>query len=274
MDDPATQPATQPPGHTLLSPKDEVDVLCILHPSSLTAYKAVQLVAQTSPQHILQNEGLSQILSLAQESPTESITKADEQVGNPSDFDPPVSDITALLDNRLPLSIALRLSSDLTSPSLGFRFGRGRGKCDLLISTQEEQMKISNMHFRIFLTKHGTMMLHDSSTNGTIVDNVPLGKNLNPKPPGAKPQPRQDQRLISDGSTIELLTSKPTDAMRFIVSVPERGSQRKRWERRLAAYIEYIEQLKRRAKAHQDAVVDGVELMPPPVSSILPDYFE
>ncbi|KAL9037440.1 MAG: hypothetical protein Q9214_005705 [Letrouitia sp. 1 TL-2023] len=259
MDDSATQPATQIPGHTLLSPKDEVDVLCILHPSSLTAYKAVKLVAETSPQHILQNEGLSDIFSLAQESPTESTTKVDEQFENPCDLNPPVSEINALLENRAPLSIALRLSSRLNSPSLGFCFGRGRGKCDLLISTQEEQMKISNMHFRIFLTKHGTMMLHDTSTNGTIVDNVPLGKKLNSKLPVTK----HNQRLIYDGSTIELLTSKPTDTMRFIVSVPERGGQSKKWERKLAAYIQYLEQLKRQVKAYEDAVAEGVKPMLP-----------
>ncbi|KAL9608082.1 MAG: hypothetical protein Q9167_007056 [Letrouitia subvulpina] len=273
MDDSATQPATQIHGRPLLSPKDEVDVLCILHPSSLTAYKAVQLVAETSPQHILQNEGLSQIFSLAQESPTESTTKADEQLENPSDFDHPVSDINTLLDNRSPLSIALRLSSRLNNPGLGFCFGRGRGKCDLLISTQEEQMKISNMHFRIFLTKHGTMMLHDTSTNGTIVDNIPLGNKLNPKLPVTKPSPRQDQRLIDDGSIIELLTSKPTDTMRFIVQVPERGGQRKKWERKLAAYTQYLEQLKRKAKAYEDAIAEGVTPLKPPVSSIPPNHF-
>lgn len=274
MDDSATQPATQIPDRTLLNPKDEADVLCILHPSSLTAYKAVQLVAETSPQHILQNEGLSQIFSIAQESPTESTTKADEQIENPSDLEPTVSDRNTLLDNKLPLSIALRLSSRLTDPSLGFCFGRGREKCDLLISTQEEQMRISNMHFRIFLTKHGTMMLHDTSTNGTIVDNVPLGKKMNSKLPGTKHNPQQDQRLIFEGSTIELLTSNPADTMRFIVSLPERGGQRKKWERKLAAYIEYLEQLKRQVKAHQDAVVEGVKPMLPPVSSILPNYLD
>lgn len=46
-------------GNAEISREDEVDALCVLRTTSVVAWRTVTLVAETTPQHVLQNEVMS-----------------------------------------------------------------------------------------------------------------------------------------------------------------------------------------------------------------------
>ncbi|MCJ1423967.1 hypothetical protein MMC29_001854 [Sticta canariensis] len=113
------------------------------------------------------------------------------------------------------IDIALRLSSKLNDPCLGFTFGRGQLRSDIIIGAQDD-VKISNRHFRIYVNVSGILVIEDSSTHGTSVDS-------------------------------------PSDlehSMRFVVSIPSRDRVGDRWEKKLQVYIDHIYQTR-----HEQAVI-------------------
>ena len=135
----STQPCTDPRrmgyGNSGLHEQDVSDIICILHPNSPAAHQAVAATAEMAPQHILQRHELEY-----------------------EDDDKPA------------LDVALRISSQVHDLALGFCFGRNRARCDVLLAPDDNSKRISNMHFRIYVTGHWILMLQDTSTNGTIVD--------------------------------------------------------------------------------------------------------
>lgn len=275
MDELLTQPTTQPfldprrhGNNSMLSEDDECDVLCILHPGSPAAYRAVDLISEVSPQHILQNRNLSRSFDELGESNlvgndgAESPTRYERSTSN--DLDDKMRRRDASRNNGHAMDIALRLSSQLINPSLGFTFGRRAKKCDLLLSRVDEyERKISGMHFRIFLNKSGVLMLEDTSTNGTIVDSTSL-RGGNPLPGYEK------RRMISAGSIIELFLNtkdkKNTEILKFIVSVPSRNHAGERWGQNMANYLEWLKQTERQANVLAEAAYGGNAVATPPVS--------
>ncbi|KAF2085639.1 Pkinase-domain-containing protein [Saccharata proteae CBS 121410] len=218
-DDGATQPATQ----QVLDPRrlgrdesgmtedDHSDIICILHPCSPASYRIVQQTSRLAPQHVLQShstsrEGLSQ-----SPSPEEAETFVLDRPGGASD-------------------LALRLSSRLSKPYLGFLFGRSPALCDIVCSTDNGGKRLSNTHFRIYLNEDGIIMLEDMSTNGTMVDTCHLrAKGLRPDLPAT--------RMLNHLSSIDILSPKPDESIKFIVRIPSRAGYEEEYMRRLNEWL-------------------------------------
>lgn len=274
MDELATQPSTQPfldprrdGNNSMLSEDDECDVMCILHPGSPAAYQAVDLISEVSPQHILQNRNLSRILDEAGESIIDNNGRESPTNHHESACDVVDGNMRRRSGSKgsgHAMDIALRLSSKLINPCLGFTFGRTAKKCDILLSRDDESNTISGMHFRIFVNKSGVLMLEDTSTNGTIVDSTLLR--------GGKPRPGcETKRMISGGSIIELMLTtheekKKTEILRFIVTVPSRNHAGERYGQNMANYLEWLKQTERQADVLAKAACDGNAIAVPPVS--------
>lgn len=197
----ATQESTQPyadprrigVNNSGLHEQDLGDIICILHPNSMAAHEAVAATARLNPQHILQREDLE-----------------DDTV-----------DITSL-------DIALRLSSAVRDPSMGFAFGRNRDRCDVILAPDDSAKRISNVHFRIYLTEDGIVMLDDTSTNGTVVDNCRLRRNQNPS-----------SQMLQSGSVITVITgTHEGEAVKFVVREPPREGYAMEYSENLYQYLQ------------------------------------
>lgn len=131
-------------------------------------------------------------------------------------------------------AIVLRLSAAVKSPSLGFTFGRNDTRCDVCFHNDPFR-RLSNIHFRIFINTHGVLMLEDTSTNGTIVDDVMLKK----KRDGRDGQPNQTKRTLESGTNIKILMHENAHDMEFMVRMPHReGALEARYLKNLQAYFQ------------------------------------
>ncbi|OQE26868.1 hypothetical protein PENSTE_c005G01772 [Penicillium steckii] len=202
----ATQESTQPCAdprrmglnNSGLQEQDLADIICILHPNSPAAHNAVAATAACGNQHILQKDIL--------------------------DYE--TSD-TAALD------VALRLSSDVHDLGSGFCFGRNRARCDILLAGDDEAKRVSNNHFRIHLTGDGIIMLQDTSTNGTIVDNCRLRKNQ-----------KENSRMLTNGSVIQVITGNhSSDEVRFVVRIPAREGFNMQYNQNIVHYFERLQRV-------------------------------
>lgn len=237
-----TQPQTQPQydarrlgTSSIYSKQDEADIIAVLHPSSPAAYVAVKLTADASPQHIHQNYHQSAVTDIEEE----ELEDADSNKAGARD-------------------IALRLSSKVYDIRLGFVFGRNVHKSDILLvkderkgnrAIQDKNHAISNKHFRIFLNRHGILMLEDTSTNGTIVDKKVLHgpKSLQ------QDHDQQPQITLHTGVVVELPTVGSGESIRFIVSIPDRYNAQSKYKENLIGYLACIEQAERKAAALAEA---------------------
>ncbi|KAJ5917167.1 hypothetical protein N7466_010721 [Penicillium verhagenii] len=202
----ATQESTQPCAdprrmglnNSGLQDQDLADTICILHPNSHAAHDAVAATAAVSTQHILQRAAL--------------------------DFE---ASETAALD------LALRLSSDVRDLGAGFCFGRNPVRCDVLLTSNDDSKKVSNNHFRIHLTGDGIIMLQDTSTNGTIVDNCRLRKNS-----------KDSSRMLVNGSVIQVVTgNQGSDEVRFVVRIPSREHFALKFSQNVLQYFKRVQQI-------------------------------
>lgn len=262
-----TQPFSDPRrlgDSSFLREEDEVDVICILRPCTPAAYHAVKFVASTTPQHILQNEGMSEIFKCGDESLLEegrSPQARSESGSLPGNEDVATPPRETFKGSGPTLDIALRLSSKLKDPCLGFTFGRLPQKNDLVI-VNESNVRISAMHFRIFVKENSVPMLEDTSTNGTLVD----GKLLQGK--GAK-SVSEKRRMLTTGCRIEAFCDTSTSneyMMRFIVEIPKRPRFPDQWRLKLGNYLQFIYQLERQAAVRDEAVRKGGVMNIAPVS--------
>lgn len=230
----------------MLRNEDQCDVLCILHPTTPAAYRAVQLVAEYTPQHILQNGDLLSPSKDGNDSIIECSTRSETASPGGSVLDDLASrskphDVNFKRDGKT-MDIALRLSSKLIDPCLGFTFGRGMSRSDIILGASNDVRisSMSSMQFRIYLNASGIIMLEDVSTNGTVVDGITLRGNEKAQPWAEK------RRMISDRSMVAVvLNSKDAnleDAMRFIVTIPSRGLLDDQWADKKQQYIEYTRQ--------------------------------
>ena len=249
MEEEATQPSTQPyldprrRGHSNRGEgQDEADIFCILVPASPPAHEAVKLTARAAPQHILQNQTLSQV-------PEEDEDLMEDLGG--SDGDGPARDL------------ALRFSSKVHNPCFGFTFGRNPKLCDVILGDINNK-KFSNRHFRIFIQPNGSLMLEDTSTNGTIVDGTVLRGAKGIAPDGI----RQPMHTLHHGFLIELptISSKNEESLRFMVRMPSRDDYEDRYKQNLGTYLAYVAQAERQAAAARQAAANGQVIAMPPVS--------
>jgi serine/threonine protein kinase len=197
----ATQPLTQPyfdprrlgRNNSDVSDHDASDVICILAPNSPLAYDAVLATMLAAPQHILQNEDLQGITP-------DDLLSPQFTPGNSS------------------RDIALRISSQVKNPAAGFVFGRNKSRCDVLLVDDEEDRSVSNMHFKIFLNPQGILMLQDTSTNGTIVDD----NHLRCKNKHGVRHEKPPMRMIDNGALITVIGKEKAE-IKFLVRNPKRG---------------------------------------------------
>ncbi|KAJ5591997.1 uncharacterized protein N7459_002366 [Penicillium hispanicum] len=202
----ATQESTQPCAdprrmglnNSGLQEQDLADIICILHPNSHAAHDAVAATAGMGTQHILQKDAL--------------------------DFE---TSETAALD------VALRLSSKVHDLGVGYCFGRNRARCDILLAADDEAKRVSNSHFRIYLTGDGIIMLQDTSTNGTIVDNCRLRKSQ-----------KDNSRMLTNGSVIQVVTgNQGSDEVRFVVRIPSREGFAVQYTQNVLRYFERVQRV-------------------------------
>ncbi|KAI9720729.1 MAG: hypothetical protein M1828_005520 [Chrysothrix sp. TS-e1954] len=212
-----------------LTDSDVSDVLCILHPSSQASHAIVQNTARLNPQHVLQQRYAdSNLDSIA---PTQSFQAFD--VAQAQD-------------------IALRFSSHVCDPTIGFCFGRNVSKCDVNLDPSNDQRRVSNTHFRIFINRQGVLMIEDMSTNGTVVDMVTLGGKRN-----LRSAPRT--QILENGSVVEILAPVPNEIIRFFVRIPPRDDHKEAYMAKYQAYMQHVAIAEDRTKAaHQGAPIpDG-----------------
>lgn len=177
---------------------DEIaDIICILYPKSENARRAVASLERESSKHLVAR-------------PTDGSSSVDYLF----DDDPAQFGLaTAVSGSHV---IALKLSSTTKDPAQGFTFGRHQGRCDICF-THDPHKRLSNIHFRIFLNEYGVLMLEDTSTNGTVVDEVLLKKS--------KPERCETRRTLSNGSQIKVLLHHNSNDLVFLVQVPRREGQ-------------------------------------------------
>ncbi|KAI4600182.1 hypothetical protein KJ359_001285 [Pestalotiopsis sp. 9143b] len=196
------------------SNEDIADIVCMLYPRTENASREV--------------EGLADIFSqfVAGRYAADAIKTDPRREDDPREF------------GRAPgignYAIVLRLSAGVKSPSLGFTFGRNDARCDICFHNDPFR-RLSNIHFRIFINTHGVLMLEDTSTNGTIVDDVMLKK----KRDGRDGQPNQTKRTLESGTNIKILMHENAHDMEFMVRMPHReGALEARYLKNLQAYFQ------------------------------------
>lgn len=261
----------------MVSEKDEADVLCMLHPSSGPALKAVELISRISSQHILQNEHLDYIEEEEGDLPEGEDGQSPSSKTNPNSTKTEPDDQDLEMTQQAPprrfdyqqhqrpsQDLALRMSSKVRNPCQGFVFGRNASRCDLLL-TEDNNERLSNHHFRIFLNRNGVLMLEDTSTNGTFVDGVCL-RSERSKIPG---EDHSSTRTLSNGAIIALPTfSRPSqEAIRFIVKFPSREHQQDKYNHNLSEYLAYIMQAERQMQVAAD---NRLGMPPPPILPFVP----
>ena len=199
-----TQKATQPIRESEISEHDASDIICLLHPQTPPAFEAVKTTMLSAPQHILPNDDL------------ENITEQD------FDFNPELS------LSKNPRVIALRISSKAVSPHNGFTFGRNRGVSDILLVSDAHVKTVSNAHFKIFVNAQGSLMLEDTSMNGTIVDDDHLLKGASRKPAS---------RALQHGAIISIFGREKAE-IKLLVAIPKnRGDHQHKYEDNLRKYL-------------------------------------
>ncbi|KAH8732639.1 hypothetical protein GQ44DRAFT_601576, partial [Phaeosphaeriaceae sp. PMI808] len=220
-----TQPATQQVidprrlgrNNSGLNGGDIADVLAILHPATETAIKIVAHAAEIRPQHVLFRNSLDSMcgsITDIEEQETIIVNSNGERLGQTS---------------RAGADLALRMSSAprLRFKELGFIFGRNVNSADIVFG-QDSGKRISNQHFRIYLTGDGIPMVEDMSTNGTVVDGVLLK---------SKDKRFNSTRTIETGSIICIQGSTDAEMIRFMIRIPSRVSYLERFRENLRNFI-------------------------------------
>lgn len=181
--------------------EDTSDILCVLHPASEAALRIAAYTAITNPDHVLQRHDTGASGGAHYHKQTS------QNLDNPS-----FSFSTSR--SQEPNDLALRFSTELRNPAMGFCFGRTAAVCDIDLSAGKSAKRISAQHFRIFVNADGILMLEDMSTNGTIVDTHTIG--------GKRVPGNCRTRILTGGSIIEILSPVQEEFIKFIVRVPSR----------------------------------------------------
>uniref|UniRef100_A0A2D3UTK2 non-specific serine/threonine protein kinase n=1 Tax=Ramularia collo-cygni TaxID=112498 RepID=A0A2D3UTK2_9PEZI len=194
-----------------LSAEDVADVMCILHPTTIAAFKLVAETAARAPEHILQNANLGRHDSDV----TPSMVEEQETF--------------VLNDNasNQALDLALRFSTRTIQPALGFVFGRNADLCDIAVNGDVHK-RVSNLHFAVYMNDSGVLMLKDMSTNGTMVDDVLLKGKSDHHP---------KSRMLSHGSIIAIISYNNDEILKFIVRLPSRDGFQAQYEAQYRRYM-------------------------------------
>lgn len=194
-----------------LSAEDVADVMCILHPTTIAAFKLVTETAQRAPEHILQNANLGR---------------------RDVDFTPSMAEEqeTFILNDNATnqaLDLALRFSTKTIQPALGFVFGRNGDLCDIAVNGDVHK-RVSNVHFAVYMNDSGVLMLKDMSTNGTMVDEVLLK---------GKSEHHPKTRMLSHGSIVAIISYNNDEILKFIVRLPSRDGYQAQYEAQYRSHM-------------------------------------
>ena len=214
-----------------LSDADVADVMCILHPCSPAAFNVVATTAQRTPQYVLQNNEFQHF----EDDLTPSALEEEKET-----FILPTDSSSHAMD------LALRFSAPAKDPNLGFVFGRNAAQCDIVLATDTGK-RVSNVHFSIYINEMGVLLVHDWSTNGTLVDEIILKGKVNNNQP--------QTHMINSGSIIQILSPKQEEIVKFIVRLPNREGYTEQYEANFQAHM----QAKRAAEARAAAQGRGAE---------------
>ncbi|KAK5655012.1 hypothetical protein OQA88_6771 [Cercophora sp. LCS_1] len=198
------------------SDEDISDIICLLVPYSEYAREELKRIAEENSHHMVGRDQTDDIeLDYDEEDDAENFDLAPQDVGEHH--------------------IALRFSSKVKQPALGFTFGRNPQWCDVCFENDPHR-RLSNIHFRIYLNEHAVLMLEDHSTNGTVVDEILLKSKEN----GDKPS----KRTLTSGSKIKILMKNQRNDLVFLVRVPRRdGNYYAAYQRNLEVYMHEQERL-------------------------------
>ncbi len=212
-----------------LSDEDLADIVCILHPLTLPAYRAAALIHELTPQYTICNEN--------------NVRIRENNNGNIQD----VATFQLQAAGLKSCDIILRLSANLKDPLGGFHFGRNNDRCDFVMGRNDLSRRISNIHFRIYVNEYGVIMVEDQSTNGTAIDGVLLR--------GKEKENGHDYRhTLENGNVIVLNMTPPEEDYRFVVRVPQRDlDSDTAYEQNLTAFFLRINNVKRENEARATA---------------------
>jgi hypothetical protein len=228
-----------------LSDDDLTDIFCILHPASMPAYRTVAQIAQEVPEHTIGTTG--------ERIKVRGGDNIESTLAEPGTFDLAVQGVTSR-------DIALRLSARLKDPLGGFRFGRHLQRCDFIIGNNDAAKRISNVHFRIYITEHGVIMLEDQSTNGTLVE----GQLLRAK---EKENGHPYKHTLQQGSLIALIVTPPEENLKFVVRIPQReGIYEELFENNLKKYFKNLSDILQKREAQRMGPVRADAAKEGPVS--------
>jgi hypothetical protein len=201
-------------GHSELTDEDAADIICILQPMTMPALGAANDILTANPRNTYLSKGNPQIR---------------EKNLHPDDI---AQTFQMKARGLTSCGIALRLSADLKDPIGGFHFGRNPARCDFVIGRNEPSRRISNVHFRIYINEHATLMIEDQSTNGTVVDALCLrGKD--------KENGLGYKHTLENGQKIILVMTPPEVNYDFVVWIPKRSdTQQDAYEQKLAEFLE------------------------------------
>ncbi|KAI1339629.1 hypothetical protein F5Y15DRAFT_383287 [Xylariaceae sp. FL0016] len=182
------------------SDQDISDIICLLYPLSESASHEVQSIA-SNPEYTRYVVG-----KYTAETIQSDLSREDDA----KEF----GKTRAIGDHAL----ILRLSSAVKDPRLGFTFGRNRSRCDIHLA-HDPGRRLSNIHFRIYVNRYGTVLLEDQSTNGTVVDTHLLRKKTEPQKQGSS---HSTKRTLESGSSIKIIMHESTKDLEFLVRIPRR----------------------------------------------------
>ncbi|KAF3911829.1 hypothetical protein AA313_de0208311 [Arthrobotrys entomopaga] len=132
------------------------------------------------------------------------------------------------VESSLPGYICLSSQVPPKNPETGYTFGRNPLKCDVALGQQSSSRRVSNVHFRIFTTDEGVIMLEDCSTNGTWVDAVCLQSQRAQQNRHQVPGVSGRRRILTNSSQILLALGPVEDELKFIVDL--KSTNPKAWE--------------------------------------------
>lgn len=181
------------------SDEDISDIICILYPHSESARQEVLRLAHEDCPHV--------------------IGRSDADGVDPNyDLEDHASHF-GLAEAEGNYALILRLSSAVKDASAGYVFGRNGLRCDIVF-VKDPLKRISNVHFRIYVNQHGSVMIEDQSTNGTVVDENVLESR--PKDPNREPVSRW---MLNSGSVIKVHLHQQVKDLTFRVRIPRRDSE-------------------------------------------------
>ena len=232
-----------------LEDEDMGDIFCILHPASPTACTIASNINDYAPQ-----------LTVTRDSAPIKVRAGDEDPQiNPTDT------MELAAQGKKSCDIALRLSTVLKDPTAGYVFGRNSKWADFVLTYEstEGMKRISNRHFRIWLERSGVIMLEDTSTNGTWVENKHL-RAQNKENGGVY------KHTLVTGSLIRLqMVPESNEDIKFIVKLPIRQGSiyEDIFHENLVDYFKKLEAHRLQRVAKEVVVTDGIEAVSSPVSS-------